>query len=80
MTVRNLDKEAKKVGTLVDQLAQINGIQISSIYFDIFDKSPLQKEARAAAFKDASQKAKDYAQFSGRHLGILLVVDDFVRV
>lgn len=59
--VNALDSKGEKLGLLIDQLSTITGIIIDSVNFDIRDKTPLQKQARAAAFNDASQKAKDYA-------------------
>lgn len=78
--VRNLDAKGQKVGVLVDALAQINGINIDSVTFDIYDKTPLQTQARAAAFKDAKAKAEDYASFAGLSVGRVLTIDDFSYV
>lgn len=74
--VRNIDAKGQKVGVLVDALAQINGINIDSVSFDIYDKTPLQTQARASAFKDAKAKAEDYASFAGLSVGRVLTIDD----
>lgn len=60
----------------MDALAAVNGINIDSVVFDIFDKSPLETKARAKAFQDAKDKAQDYATFAGLNLGRVLTVDD----
>lgn len=78
--VRNLDAKGQKVGVLVDALAQIDGINIDSVSFDIYDKTPLQTQARAAAFRDAKAKAEDYASFAGLSVGRVLTIDDFSYV
>ena len=78
--VKNLDAKGQKVATLVDALAQVDGINIDSVSFDIFDKSPLQTGARADAFKDAKAKAEDYAFLAGSSLGKLLTIDDYTAV
>lgn len=59
MTIRanNIDSKGQKIGILVDSLANINGVNIDSVTFDIADKTKLQTEARAAAFRDARAKA-----------------------
>jgi uncharacterized protein YggE len=41
----------------VDALALVNGIIIDSVTFDIFDKTRLQINARANAFRNAKEKA-----------------------
>lgn len=80
VTVRGLDAQGTKVGTLVDALADIDGLNINSVVFDIEDKTQLQTQARAAAFEDAKSKATDYATFAGLSLGRTLTVDDGARV
>jgi uncharacterized protein YggE len=74
--VKGIDAKGTKVGTLVDALAQVNGINIDSVSFDIFNKTPLQTKAREAAFLDAKNKAVDYALFSGLLLGRVINIDD----
>ncbi len=74
--VRNLDAKGQKVATLVDALAQINGVNLDSVSFDIFDKTPLQNQARADAFKDAKAKAEDYSQLAGLSLVRLVTIND----
>lgn len=44
--IRGLDSQGTKVGTLVDALARINGLNIDSVSFDIYNKVPLQAQAR----------------------------------
>lgn len=39
---RGVDAKGQKVGTLVDALAQVDGINIDSVSFDIYDKTKLQ--------------------------------------
>lgn len=68
------------MGTLIDALSQVNGIKINSVSFDIFDKIKLQTEARAAAFKEAKEKARDFAEFAGLKLERVIKISDFQRV
>ena len=74
--VRQLDAKGEKVARFVDAVAVINGINIDSVSFDIFDKTKLQTDARAAAFKDAKAKAEDYAASAGLSVGRVLTIDD----
>lgn len=78
--VRGLDAKGQKVATLIDALARIDGLNINNVSFDIFDKTPLQTQARASAFKDAKSKAEDYAFFAGVSVGRVLTIDDFSYV
>ena len=43
VTIRNLDSQGKRVGSLIDQMAQVEDLLIDGVSFDIFDKSPLQE-------------------------------------
>ncbi len=74
ITVLGLDSKGTKVGTLVDALAQVNGLSINQVSFDIKDKTPLQTQARASAFNDAKEKAADYASFAGLRAGRVLKI------
>ena len=76
ITLRNIDESGSKVGIFVDQIATVDTIQINSINFDIYDKSPLQVEARERAFKDAKQKAEDYADAAGIRVGRVVTIED----
>lgn len=80
ITLKPINAEGTRVARLVDLLAAVNGIEISSIVFDIEDKSEQQKEARDNAYADAKQKAEDYAEFSGNKVGRALIISDFIRV
>lgn len=64
------------MATIIDALAVIEGINIDSVSFDIYDKSSLQTKARADAFNDAKSKAKDYASLSGVTLGKIVGIED----
>lgn len=80
ITVLGLDSKGQKVGTLVDALSQVNGINIDSVSFDVFNKTSLQNQARTAAFNNAKSKASDYATFAGLNLGRVLKIDDTTTV
>jgi uncharacterized protein YggE len=66
------------VGLLVDALALIPNVSISSVIFDINDKTQLQSQARTLAFNDAKTKANDYTSFAGMRLGPVVKVDDSI--
>lgn len=74
--VRGPGDLGKNVATLIDALAVIEGINIDNVSFDIFDKTALQTQARADAFKDAKAKAEEYASIAGVTVGRLLSIED----
>ena len=61
MTVRNIDKNGGNIGTLIDQLVAVNGIQFSGLIFDKEEKASSVKAARKLAFEDAKNKAGELA-------------------
>ena len=74
--LRNIAADGSGIGKIVDDLTAINGVQISGPNFDIENKTPLQKDARKAAFVDANGKAAQLAFLSGRTLGSVLTVTE----
>ena len=63
--VRQLDS----LGALLDQLVTSGGNTINGVSFSVEDPSKLLDEARKAAFADAAEKAKIYADAAGAGLG-----------
>lgn len=64
------------IGPIVEDLAKINGISISSITLDKSDKSAEIAEARRLALTDAIGKAATYASAIGRELGTVISISD----
>jgi len=61
----------------VDKLAQVNGIVINNLVFDVKDKTTFLDTARERAFNQAKRKADDYAGLLSLTVRRLLsVVDD----
>lgn len=58
-----------KAGVVLDALVASGANQIGGISFAIHDEKPLLSEARAAAVKDALDKAATYAKAAGVSLG-----------
>ena len=65
-----------KAGTALDALAGAGANQIGGIAFAIHDPKPLLGEARAAAVKDAIDKASVYAKAAGVGLGPILAIQE----
>lgn len=76
VTLRGLDKDSKKLSTLVDQLGVVTGIEFSSVRFDLQDKSQAYDEARELAVRKAVDKADVYAQSASMAVGTPLSISE----
>lgn len=65
-----------KAGTVLDALVAAGANQIGGISFSIHDTKALLKEARAAAVKDAIEKAETLAKAAGVALGPIQSIHD----
>ena len=63
--VKQLDAQAQKASTIIDEVSKVDNVQISSISFDIEDKTTLFTQARDQAYNKAKQKADELASLSG---------------
>lgn len=65
-----------KAGAVLDALVTSGSNQIGGIAFSIRDPKPLLKEARAAAVKDAIEKAETLVKAAGVSLGPIQSIQD----
>ncbi len=56
-------------GKIVSQVAEIWGVFVNSVSYDIDDKTEYYSQARELALKKANQKASDLAKYAGVKLG-----------
>lgn len=76
VTVRGIDENGKRVGTVIDQIVIVKFTQYNGLRFDKENKSVAIKLARKIAFNDAIEKATDIACLLRRTLGKALSVID----
>lgn len=76
VTVRGIDKNGGNLGSIIDQLVKVDGIQFNGLTFDKDNKSAAIKQARKLAFEDAKSKAQDFAGLADRSLGKALTIVD----
>ena len=76
VTVRGITQTGGNLGSIIDQLVKVDGIQFNGLTFDKEDKSAARKQARKLAFEDAKNKAQDFAQLADRSLGRALTIID----
>ncbi len=76
MVIKNIDSNGGKIGSIIDDVSTINGIIINGVTFDQSDSELGKSAARKAAFKNAQQKAQEYASLTGRNLLKVLQIQD----
>ena len=50
MTIRKIDKNGGSLGTIIDQLVVVDGIQFNGLRFDKENKTDVEKQVRKLAF------------------------------
>jgi hypothetical protein len=60
--VSGVDQNMERATSIIDQVSEINEVMISSINFDIEDKTEYFTSARELAYQKAEQKAKELAK------------------
>jgi len=70
--VRKLDE----LGQILDGMVSAGGNTVNGVSFSVDDPKKLFEEARKAAFADAEDKAKTYADAAGARLGSVLSITE----
>lgn len=71
-------RDRNRVGDVLTALAGAAGdaLAVDNVSLEVADPAPLMVRARAAAFADASTRARQYADLSGRSLGPVLALTE----
>jgi uncharacterized protein YggE len=77
----SIDVKVRKLDTASQTLASIistggDATRVNSVNYSLDDDSKLVKDARARAFNDAKDRAAQYAQLSGLHLGKVVSITE----
>lgn len=72
--IRDLAKASDAIGLVVSTGG--DAARVNSISYSIDDESQLVRDARARAFKDAEERARQYAQLSGLTLGKVISINE----
>lgn len=72
--MRKLDQASQALATIVT--AGGNAARINSVSYSIEDDSKLTSDARARAFHDAEDRARQYAELSGLTLGKVISISE----
>ena len=76
VTIRGIDNNSKRIARVIDALASAGVTSIYGLTYDTVDPSAGKSVARKNAWNDAVSKAKQYAQYSGRKLGKVIIIEE----
>ena len=72
--VKDLVNWPERLSAILDRLVAVDKVEVQDIRFDIDQKADLYRQSRELAFQKASEKARQYAELSGRKLGKVLML------
>ena len=75
-TVRVTTDDIGKLGEMLDALVAAGGTNIDGPYFSVKDADAMLAPARATAFREAGEKAADYARLAGYSRADLVAVSE----
>lgn len=75
-SINVLLRDIDSIGSIIEDLSQLDGIAISSIQLDVLDKTDMKREARMLAVEEARAKADAYAESAGMKVGEVISISD----
>ncbi|MET9343597.1 SIMPL domain-containing protein [Nonomuraea sp. NPDC003804] len=70
-------RDLSKADRIIDAAAAVGEeVRLNGVSFEVSDRTRLMEAARAAAFKDAADKARHYAALAGRRLGNVVEITE----
>lgn len=78
VTVNDMIKAPERFSSILDKITAIYKVEVQNIQFDIENKTELFKQSRELAYQKAFDKAKQYAELSGRKIGKVLTISEVV--
>jgi uncharacterized protein YggE len=60
--------DSNTVSNIIDQLIQINGIELQQMFFNVKDNAEFYVRSRELAYRNALEKAEQYAELSGQKI------------
>ena len=76
INIRGIDSNRTKIASVIEGIATSGVSSISGITYDSSNPDAGKTAARKAAFSDASNKAKQYAQLACQKLGKIVIIDE----
>ena len=68
----------ERFSSILDKITAIDKVEVQNIQFDIEHKTELFKQSRELAYQKAFDKARQYAELSGRKIGKVLTISEVV--
>ncbi|MDR0305235.1 MAG: SIMPL domain-containing protein [Chitinispirillales bacterium] len=78
VTVNDMVNTPERFSSILDKITAIDKVEVQNIKFDIENKTELFKQSRELAYQKAFDKAKQYAELSGRKIGRVLTISEGV--
>ena len=76
VTVNDIINTPERFSSILDKITAIDRVEVQNIEFDIENKAELFKQSRELAYQKAFDKAKQYAELSGRKIGKVLIISE----
>ena len=78
VTVNDMINNPERFSSILDKITMIDKVEVQNIQFDIEHKTELFKQSRELAYQKAFDKARQYAELSGRKIGKVLTISEVV--
>ncbi len=78
VTVNDMVNTPERFSSILDKITAIDKVEVQNIQFDIENKAELFKQSRELAYQKAFDKARQYAELSGRKIGRVLTISEVV--
>lgn len=78
VTVNDMVNTPERFSSILDKITAIDKVEVQNIQFDIEHKTELFKQSRELAYQKAFDKARQYAELSGRKIGKVLTISEVV--
>ncbi|MCL2190418.1 MAG: SIMPL domain-containing protein [Treponema sp.] len=64
----SIGEDGDRASAIIDRLIGINGIELQGMHFSVADPAGLHQQARELAFRDAQDKARQFARLSRQRI------------
>jgi uncharacterized protein YggE len=76
VTINDMINTPERFSAILDKITAIDRIEVQNIQFDIENKAELYRQSRELAYQKAFDKAKQYADLSGRKIRKVLTISE----
>ena len=75
-SIDGINNDDERVSKIIDSLTQINGLELNQISYNVKNNAEYDNKSRELAFRNASEKANQYAELSGRKIAKVLSISE----